>query len=54
MRAKKIILIATGASKAQAVRDMINGEVTPHCPASVLQQHKDALILLDESAAALL
>ena len=54
MRAKKIILIATGASKAQAVRDMINGEVTPRCPASVLQQHKDALILLDESAAALL
>ncbi len=54
MRAKKIILIATGDSKAQAVRDMINGEVTPHCPASVLQRHGDALILLDEAAASLL
>lgn len=54
MRAGKIILIATGASKAQAVRDMIKGEVTPHCPASVLQNHEDALILLDEQAASLL
>lgn len=54
MRAKKIILIATGESKAQAVRDMINGEVTPRCPASVLQNHEDALILLDEAAASLL
>ncbi|MBR6702005.1 MAG: 6-phosphogluconolactonase, partial [Clostridia bacterium] len=54
MRAGKIILIATGASKAQAVKDMIKGEVTPHCPASVLQRHADALILLDEAAAALL
>ena len=54
MRAKKIILIATGTSKAQAVKDMINGEITPRCPASVLQRHADALILLDEAAAALL
>lgn len=54
MRAKKIILIATGASKAQAVRDMINGPVTPQCPASVLQQHKDVTVFLDRAAAALL
>lgn len=54
MRSKKIILIANGASKAQAVRDMVKGPVTPHCPASVLQQHNNTVILLDEAAASLL
>lgn len=52
--AKKIILIATGVKKAQAVRNMIEGEVTPEVPASVLQQHDDVLIFLDEDAASLL
>ena len=54
MKAKKIILIATGNKKAEAVRDMVKGEVTPHCPASILQQHGDAIIFLDEAAASLL
>ncbi len=54
MRSKKIILIATGASKAEAVKAMIKGPVTPQCPASVLQQHDDVIIYLDEAAAALL
>ena len=54
MKSKKIVLVATGKNKAQAVHDMIKGEVTPHCPASILQQHKDVLILLDEDAASLL
>ena len=54
MKAKKIILIATGDKKAEAVRDMVQGEVTPHCPASILQQHGDAIIFLDEAAASLL
>lgn len=50
--AKKIVLIATGESKADAVAAMINGEVTPDCPASILQFHKDAVIYLDKAAAA--
>jgi glucosamine-6-phosphate deaminase len=54
MKAKKIILIATGASKADAVKAMVNGPVTPQCPASILQQHEDAIIFLDEAAASLL
>ncbi len=54
MKAKKIILIATGESKAEAVRAMIEGPVTPHCPASVLQQHPDTVIYLDRVAASLL
>ncbi len=54
MKAKKIVLIATGASKAEAVKAMVKGEVTPQCPASILQQHEDAVIFLDEAAASLL
>ena len=54
MKSKKIVLIATGASKAEAVKAMIQGPVTPHCPASILQQHEDAVIFLDEAAASLL
>lgn len=52
MKAKKIILIATGEAKADAVRKLIRGKVDPHCPASVLQKHDDVIIFLDEAAAA--
>ena len=51
MRARAILLIATGADKADAVYSMIHGEVSPQCPASVLQLHPNAVILLDEAAA---
>ena len=54
MKARKIVFVATGESKAEAVRDMIKGEVTPKCPASVLQRHGDVTIFLDKAAASLL
>ena len=54
MRAKKIVLIATGAAKAEAIFKTVKGEVTPMCPASVLQNHPDATIFVDEEAAKLL
>lgn len=54
MRAKKIILIATGEAKAEAIFKTVKGEVTPMCPASVLQNHPDATIFVDEAAAKLL
>lgn len=54
MKAKKIVLIATGESKAKAALAMIKGEVSPSCPASVLQNHEDAVIFLDKEAAKLL
>lgn len=54
MRAKKIVLIATGESKAEAIKATVEGEVTSHCPASILQQHDDVTIFLDEAAASLL
>ena len=52
MTAKKIVLIATGESKQNAVCAMVRGEVTPRCPASILQQHPDAVIFADRAAAA--
>ena len=54
MKARQIVLIAYGVSKAKAVGDMIKGPVDPMCPASVLQLHHDAVILLDAQAASLL
>ncbi|HJD23109.1 MAG TPA: glucosamine-6-phosphate deaminase [Firmicutes bacterium] len=54
MKARAIVLVATGADKAEAVRAMAKGPVTPRCPASILQFHPRATILLDEAAASLL
>lgn len=54
MRARKIILVATGKAKAEAVRAMIRGDIDPHCPASILQAHPDCTVYLDADAASLL
>lgn len=51
MDARHVILIATGAQKAQAVHNFVEGPVAAFCPASVLQLHPHATILLDEAAA---
>ncbi len=54
MQAKKILLLANGKNKAEAVKAMIRGEVTESCPASILQRHKDVTVIIDKEAAALL
>ncbi len=54
MKAKKIVLIATGEAKADAIKATVDGEVTPMCPASVLKNHPDAVLLIDKAAAKLL
>lgn len=54
MRAKRIILIANGKNKAQAIHDTVCGPITPQCPASVLQLHQNVTIFADEEAASLL
>lgn len=54
MAAKKIVLLANGSNKAQAVAAMVNGEISESCPASVLRRHSDATIILDKAAASLL
>lgn len=54
MQAKQIILMAFGKGKAEAVKAMIQGPATEATPASVLQKHPNAKILLDREAAQLL
>jgi glucosamine-6-phosphate deaminase len=54
MDARHVILLATGARKAQAVRDFVEGPVAAICPASILQFHPHATVLLDEAAASAL
>ena len=51
LEARHVILLAAGARKAQAVRDLVEGPVAAICPASVLQFHPHATVLLDEAAA---
>ena len=51
MNAKKLMLIALGENKADAIAATINGPVTPEVPASVLQLHPDVVVFLDEGAA---
>lgn len=54
LKARTVVLIATGKDKAQAVRDAIHGEITPQVQASILQGHPDVYWMLDEAAASLL
>ncbi len=54
MAAREIILIATGADKAQIVKDSFFGPVTPQVPASILQFHPNVTVIVDEAAAKLL
>lgn len=51
MQAKKILILASGANKADAVYKMAKGEVTEQVPASVLQLHPDCTLIADEAAA---
>jgi len=51
MGARRIMLLATGEEKAQAVASMVEGPVTAMCPASALQLHEHVTVLLDEAAA---
>ncbi|MGG5171638.1 glucosamine-6-phosphate deaminase [Pseudarthrobacter sp. J1738] len=51
MDAKHVVLVATGAQKAQAVREFVEGPVSAMCAASILQMHPHVTILVDEAAA---
>ena len=50
MKSKKVILIAYGEAKAEAIANTINGEMTIDVPASVLQNHPDVTVIVDEEA----
>lgn len=54
MNAKKIVILASGKNKANAVKASVEGAVTEDVPASVLQLHPDCTFIVDEEAASLL
>lgn len=54
MQAKSIVMVVSGKNKAQAVKGMVKGEITPELPASVLQLHPFVTVICDKDAASLL
>ena len=50
MNARKILLVANGAGKAEILEKALFGPVTPEVPASVLQLHRDVVVCADEAA----
>lgn len=51
LKGKKILLLAFGEDKADAIKATVEGPVTTDCPASALQNHDDVILLVDEAAA---
>lgn len=51
MYSKRIVLLASGLSKADAIYKTINGKINPETPASILQLHQDVTVILDKDAA---
>ncbi len=52
MDARRILILASGANKADAVYGMVKGTVTEDLPASILQRHPDCVLIADKEAAA--
>ena len=51
MEAQNILLIGLGKHKSKAVAEMIEGPLSSFCPSSILQNHENATIVLDQDAA---
>lgn len=54
MKSKKVLVLASGRNKANAVYQMVKGEISENCPATVLQNHPDCIVVVDKDAAALI
>lgn len=51
MQSKMVVLMAYGKDKADAINQMINGPISEALPASVLQNHPNVVVIVDEAAA---
>jgi len=54
MKSKKIILLAHGKEKANAIKEALSGKITTKNPATMLQMHKDVTIIIDNTIASLI
>ena len=50
MQAKKILVVVSGKDKAEILKKVLYGAITPEVPASILQLHNDVTIVADEAA----
>ncbi len=50
MMARRVVLVACGEDKAEAVAKTVSGPITPEVPASILQLHRDFVLIADEAA----
>jgi len=50
MEARELLILASGESKADAVKAAVEGPITATCPASICQMHRRAYIIIDEAA----
>jgi glucosamine-6-phosphate deaminase len=51
--ARELVMLVSGSAKAEALRDMLEGEQSPACPASLLRDHPRLTVICDEAAAGL-
>jgi glucosamine-6-phosphate deaminase len=51
MDARELILVASGEGKADAISASVEGPITAMCPASIIQMHRDAFVIVDRPAA---
>lgn len=54
LQARRIVVMASGIEKAEAVKAMVSGEIQPNLPASILQLHADVTLIVDEAAGRLI
>ena len=54
MKARRVLLLSLAEGKAQFIRDMVEGPITPQVPASILRGHPRVTVLLDRGAASAL
>ncbi len=50
MQARRILLVASGENKAQAVKGLLTGAISPQMPCTILQYHPDCIVVADEAA----
>lgn len=51
LKSKQLVATVPDLRKAEAVKNALEGPVTPQCPASIVQQHENCSVFLDEPAA---
>jgi len=52
MEARQLLLLASGSGKADAIKATVEGPITAHYPATIVQMHRYATVLVDREAAA--